>query len=187
MRGFGNAVGRHFAWIDEAKGARWIEFELSHGVSPSDSEVMVSARNLKRRNGFCQRNVFCGGFGPYATFGTIVKDFRNARMPYTPSEIVGSQPTGIRRIRDNEVRTVCTSHVERNNVTIRTFMKRFARLTLGFSKKLENLSAAVAVHMAHYNFCRVHSSIRKTPALAAQVTNDVWTLEELFDKALQCE
>lgn len=67
-------------------------------------------------------------------------------------------------------------HVERNNLTIRTFMKRFARLTLGFSRKLENLNAAVAVHMADYNFCRVHSTIRKTPALAAQVTNDVWTL-----------
>ena len=84
----------------------------------------------------------------------------------------------------NEVREICTSHVERNNLTIRTFMKRFARLSLGFSNKFENLAAAVALHVAHYNFCRIHSSIRKTPAIAAQVTNDVWTLEELCDKAM---
>jgi hypothetical protein len=85
------------------------------------------------------------------------------------------------------VRSICTSHVERSNLTIRTFIRRFTRLTLGFSKKLENLNAAVALHVAHYNFCRVHSTIRKTPAMAAGVTNDIWTLEELVDKALQCE
>ena len=56
-------------------------------------------------------------------------------------------------------RLICTSHVERDNLTIRTFMKRFTRLALGFSKKLENLAAAVALHFAHYNFCRRHGTI----------------------------
>jgi hypothetical protein len=75
-------------------------------------------------------------------------------------------------------------HFERNNLTIRTFMRRFTRLSLGFSKKFENLAAAVALHVAHYNFCRIHSTIRKTPAMAAGVTNAPWTLEELCDKAM---
>ncbi len=123
-------------------------------------------------------------FGAYAKHGVIIKDFRNANMLYHPSEIVGSKRTGIRGISTRrEIRSICTSHIERQNLTIRTFIKRFNRLTLAFSKKLENLNAAVALHIAHYNFCRVHGTLRKTPAMAADITNDIWTLEELVDKA----
>jgi len=123
-------------------------------------------------------------FGPYVKFGTIVKDYRNASLPYTPSEMVGTKRRGVYGIEEHEENTICTSHVERNNLTIRTFMRRLTRLSLGFSKKLENLAAATALHVAHYNFCRVHGTLGKTPAMAADVTNDVWTLEELFDKAM---
>lgn len=123
-------------------------------------------------------------FGPFVKFGTIIKDYRNARLPYEPSEMVGTKRKGIYGIGEDEERTICTSHVERNNLTIRTFMRRLTRLSLGFSKKLENLAAATALHVAHYNFCRVHGTLGKTPAMAADVTNDVWTLEELYDKAL---
>jgi hypothetical protein len=59
-------------------------------------------------------------------------------------------------------------------------MKRFTRLALGFSKKLENLAAAVALYIAHYNFCRVHGSLRITPAMAAGITDHVWELDELL-------
>jgi len=68
--------------------------------------------------------------------------------------------------------------------TIRTFMKRFTRLSLGFSKKLENLAAAVALHVAHYNFVRVHSSLKVTPAMAAGVIDDLWTIEDLYDAVM---
>jgi hypothetical protein len=81
---------------------------------------------------------------------------------------------------DLDERSICTSHVERNNLTIRTWMKRFTRLALGFSKKLENLAAATALHVAFYNFCRVHSTIRVTPAMEAKVTDSVWTLDDLL-------
>ena len=63
-------------------------------------------------------------------------------------------------------------------------MKRFTRLSLGFSKKLENLAAAVALHVAHYNFVRVHSSLTMTPAMAAGVINDLWTIEDLYDAVM---
>jgi len=92
-------------------------------------------------------------FGPYAKFGTIIKDYKNANMPYTPSELVGTQRKGIRGLNPHEERAICTSHVERHNLTIRTFMKRFTRLALGFSKKIENLEAAVNLFIAYYNFC----------------------------------
>jgi hypothetical protein len=91
-------------------------------------------------------------FGPWVKFGTIRKDFRNATMPYTPSEIVGTIRRAVYGMWPDEVDEICTSHVERHNLTIRTLMKRFTRLSLGFSKKLENNSAAIAVFLAFYNF-----------------------------------
>ena len=81
---------------------------------------------------------------------------------------------------DIPLKSICTSHVERNNLTIRTFMRRFTRLSLGFSQKIENLAAAVALHVAFYNFSRVHRTLRVTPAMAAGVTDHVWELDELL-------
>lgn len=75
---------------------------------------------------------------------------------------------------------VSTSHVERQNLTMRMQMRRFTRLTNAFSKKLDNLKAAVALHFAHYNYVRVHQTLRITPAMAAGLTGHVWTLEELL-------
>jgi hypothetical protein len=93
---------------------------------------------------------------------------------YAPPEVVNSKRTGVWGIEN--LRTICTSHIERFNLSLRTFMKRFTRLSLGFSKKLTNLKAAVALHVFHYNFCRVHSSIRCTPAMRAKLTERIWTL-----------
>jgi transposase InsO family protein len=76
---------------------------------------------------------------------------------------------------------ICTSIVERNNLTIRMQMRRFTRLTNAFSKKWENLKAALALFFAYYNFCRKHSSIKKqTPAMASGLTDHVWTIQELL-------
>ena len=119
-------------------------------------------------------------FGPYVKFGTIVKDYRNAVMPYTPSEMVGTKRKGIIAINGDQQRTICTSHVERHNLTIRTFMKRFTRLALGFSKKLENLEAAANLHVAYYNFCWRPGKMRVTPAMAAGVTDRLWSFGDLM-------
>jgi len=75
---------------------------------------------------------------------------------------------------------ISTSYVERQNLTMRMSMRRFTRLTNAFSKKVENLTAAVSLHFAYYNFCRVHSSIGTTSAMAAGVTDRVWTLNDLI-------
>ncbi|MDT7540597.1 MAG: hypothetical protein QOE33_501 [Acidobacteriota bacterium] len=75
---------------------------------------------------------------------------------------------------------ICTSHVERQNLTMRMMMRRLTRLTNAFSKKWDNLRAALALHFAYYNFCRIHSSIRCTPAMAAGITSSVWELQDLL-------
>jgi hypothetical protein len=74
---------------------------------------------------------------------------------------------------------ISTSHTERNNLTMRMSMRRFTRLTNAFSKKIENHEAAVALHFMHYNFSRVHLSLRVTPAMEAGVADHVWSLEEI--------
>lgn len=75
---------------------------------------------------------------------------------------------------------ISTSYVERQNLTMRMAIRRFTRLTNAFSKKLVNLKAALALHFAHYNFVRIHKTLRVTPAIAAGVTNRLWDLEELI-------
>ena len=118
----------------------------------------------------------------------IVKDYRNADQPgrYAPPEMIHAE----RRTIFGELNeaSICTSHVERNNLTIRTFMRRFTRLSLGFSKKLENLSAAVALHVAYHNFCwrprKPGKSGRKrpTPAMASGLIDTLWTFGDLYER-----
>jgi hypothetical protein len=78
-----------------------------------------------------------------------------------------------------DYRHVSTSFTERQNLTMRMSMRRFTRLTNAFSKKVENHEAAVALHFMHYNFARVHQTLRVTPAMEAGIADHVWTLEEI--------
>jgi len=75
---------------------------------------------------------------------------------------------------------ICTSHVERQNLTMRMMIRRLTRLTNAFSKKWENLWAALCLHFAFYNFCRIHSTIRVTPAMEAGITNQAWEISDLL-------
>jgi IS1 family transposase len=124
-------------------------------------------------------------FATTVDYGVIIKDYQQIEQPgrYGPPEMVSAARTVITGNFDK--RDICTSHVERHNLSIRTFMRRFTRLALGFSKKLENLAAATALYIGHYNYCRYHSSLRMTPAMAARIAGHPWTLEELIDAAEQ--
>jgi hypothetical protein len=77
-----------------------------------------------------------------------------------------------------------TSFVERQNLTMRMSMRRFTRLTNAFSKKVDNLKAAVALHFAHYNFVRVHRTLKVTPAMEAGVTSTLWTLKDIVERSI---
>src|SRR5258706_15078338 len=82
---------------------------------------------------------------------------------------------------------ISTSYIERQNLTLRMQERRFTRLTNAFSKKLANHMGAVALYVAHYNFCRVHEALRVTPAMHLGVTDHVWTIGELVNAALDGE
>ncbi len=112
--------------------------------------------------------------------GVLIKNYANPEVGrYAPPTLMKTERVNVNGI--NNLATICTSHVERNNLTIRTFMKRFTRLALGFSKKVENLKAAAAIHIAVYNFCRIHGSLKCTPAMAAGVIDRLWSMDDLFE------
>ncbi len=134
------------------------------------------------------------GFGPYvpamentlsdrADFAQIIKVYRatpEGERRYSPAEVVSTEVIPV--IGNPNPARVCTSHVERQNLTMRMQIRRLTRLTNGFSKKWENLWAALCLHFAYYNFCRIHRTLRVTPAMEAGITDHVWTISELLVK-----
>lgn len=104
---------------------------------------------------------------------------KKARPPlYAPPRVTETISTTINGNPDPQF--ISTSYVERQNLTMRMQMRRFTRLTNAFSKSLRNLKDALALHFAHYNFVRIHGSLRVTPAMAAGVTSQMWSLEDLL-------
>ncbi|MBI2987621.1 MAG: DDE-type integrase/transposase/recombinase [Deltaproteobacteria bacterium] len=126
-------------------------------------------------------NAITNAFGNQIDYATITKLYRNPpegdERRYSPGECCGVKKDDVKGYPD--AKHISTSYVERQNLTMRMSMRRFTRLTNGFSKKVENHSCAVALHYMHYNFCRIHKSLRVTPAMEAGVTDHVWSIEEL--------
>jgi IS1 family transposase len=122
-------------------------------------------------------------FGADVDYGQIVKFYDAEPIGpgrYSPPRVTGAERTVIAGAPD--YRHISTSLVERQNLTMRMQMRRFTRLTNAFSKKVENLKAAVALHFCHYNFVRQHKSLRVSPAMAAGVSDQLWTLEDLVER-----
>jgi hypothetical protein len=103
------------------------------------------------------------------------QDVAESDKRYSPGQIANAIPVPVSG--DPKPSNISTSHIERQNLTIRMQLRRFTRLTNAFSKKLENLKAALSLHFAWYNFCRVHSTLRVTPAMAASITESVWPVD----------
>ena len=100
-----------------------------------------------------------------------------AARRYSPAGFIGAEKQIV--VGNPDVKKISTSHVERQNLTMRMGMRRFTRLTNGFSKKVHNLECAVALHFMHYNFGRIHKTLRVTPAMEAGISQHVWSLEEI--------
>jgi IS1 family transposase len=132
------------------------------------------------------------GFAPYRSaitttlhdrltgFAQLIKVYRAAQdgeKRYSPAEVQSVETVIVMGQPDPD--RICTSIIERQNLSVRMGTRRFTRLTNAFSKKWENHWAAVCVWFAYYNFCRIHQSLRITPAMAAGITDHVWDLKEL--------
>jgi IS1 family transposase len=122
-----------------------------------------------------------GAFGAEIDYAMLHKLFGaptdEETRRYSPAKCIGTDMKTI--IGDPDPDHVSTSYVERQNLTMRMSMRRFTRLTNGFSKKVENHAHAVALHYMHYNFCRIHQSLRVTPAMEAGLSDHVWNVEDL--------
>jgi IS1 family transposase len=133
------------------------------------------------------QNAIRHAFGNRVAHGVIVKTYsvtnlavKDAARRYSPAEVISVA----RDVVSGVPAHISTSYVERSNLTLRMSSKRFSRLSNGFSKKLEPHRAAVSLYVAHYNLCRVHESLRTTPAVALGIADRVWTVGDLLDAAL---
>lgn len=120
-----------------------------------------------------------GAFGSNIDYGMLVKVYGNTEEKehrYSQAECIGTVHQAI----SGNPSSYSTSFVERQNLTMRMSMRRFTRLTNAFSKKVQNLEYAVALHFMYYNFCRIHQSLRVTPAMKAKVTDHLWEIKDIL-------
>jgi len=124
-----------------------------------------------------------GAFGGDVDYAQLVKVYGQGpegQRRYSPPECIGAYK---RVVEGNpDMAHASTSYVERQNLTMRMSMRRFTRLTNAFSKKLENHIHALALYFVHYNFCRIHKSLKVTPAMAAGISGTLWTLDDVIAK-----
>jgi len=154
------------------------------------TDAFVEGVRHATRHGHFQ--VTTDGFAPYRSavtttlhdrcdFAQLIKVYRapsDGEARYSPAEVASVETVPVMGTPDPE--RICTSIVERSNLSLRMGIRRFTRLTNAFSKKWENHWAAVACWFAFYNFCRVHKSLRVTPAMAAGISDHVWSVGELL-------
>jgi IS1 family transposase len=126
------------------------------------------------------------GFGSEVDYAQLVKTYavvnlnKDAASRYSPAEVVKTERTVIQGMPD--VSRITTSHIEKQNHTLRMHCRRLTRLTNAFSKKFENFEAAVALNFAYYNFCKTHCALRMTPAMAAGIESTFWTVADLVKR-----
>ena len=148
-------------------------FDLSNRLT---NRVQISSDSLRAYVDAVER-----AFGADVDYGQIVKFFDaepTGPARYAPPEVTHVERTVIAGSPDPV--HISTSLVERQNLTMRMSMRRFTRLTNGFSKKIDNHEASIALHFVWYNFVRIHQTLRCTPAMEAKLTDHVWTIEELL-------
>jgi IS1 family transposase len=150
-------------------------------------ERVIGAPEISTDGFLPYQNSIRAAFGNRVAHGTIVKTYsvthlavKEAARRYSPAQVIAVS----RDVVSGVPAEISTSYVERANLTLRMSSKRFARLSNGFSKKLVPHLAAVALYVAHYNLCRVHESLRSTPAMALGIAERVWTVADLIEAAL---
>jgi len=166
---------------------------LNFAVGKRDqSTTNIFIEGLRQATAHQHFQITTDGFAPYRSaidnslgdrvdFAMLIKVYRatpEGERRYSPAEVVSTET--VVGIGQPDPARICTSHIERQNLSMRMSIRRFTRLTNGFSRKFENHWSAIAVWFAYYNFCRIHQSLRITPAMAAGITDHVWDLKELL-------
>jgi len=166
-------VGKR-TWTDASIFMKDLSMRLANRVQLSTDGLAAYADAVER------------AFGADVDYGQEVKFYEaDAISPgrYSPPRVVNLERNAIAG--NPDAAHISTSIIERQNLTMRMSMRRFTRLTNGFSKKIENMKAAVGLHFAHYNFIRMHKTLKCTPAMAAGVEKSLWNLTELVDRTTQ--
>jgi IS1 family transposase len=156
------------------RGPRWANAFMEDVASRIDSRIQITTDGHR-----AYAEAVEGAFGMDVDYAMLIKLYGNDSFDtrYSPGHVTGTQTAVLQG--NPDPKHISTSFVERQNLTMRMGMRRFTRLTNGFSKKIENHIAAIALHFMHYNFCRVHKTLRVTPAMEAGLAHHVWTIEEL--------
>ncbi len=156
------------------RGPRWAKFFMEDVALRVASRIQLTTDGLRMYGDAVE-----GAFGCDVDYAMLIKLYGNDSFDtkYSPGECIGTETAVL--MGNPDPKHISTSFVERQNLTMRMSMRRFTRLTNGFSKKLENHAHQVALYFFHYNFCRIHKTLRVTPAMEAGLTDHVWTLEEL--------
>lgn len=169
---------------------------LNIAVGKRDQQTTdVFVEGIRHATASSRFQITTDGFAPYrsaisntlhdrADFAMLIKVYRAASEGegrYSPAEVASVEVVPVMGQPDPD--RICTSIVERSNLSLRMGLRRFTRLTNGFSKKWENHWAAVALWFTFYNFCRIHKSLRTTPAMAAGIADHVWSVRELLEAA----
>jgi IS1 family transposase len=185
------AYGDAWTWVAIDADTKLV---LSYLVGGRDSEYAMALMDDLRQRVTTRMQLTTDGHAPYLqaveeAFGAdidyamLIKLYgappseAEAARRYSPSECLGARKDKIAGNPDPKY--ISTSYVERQNLTMRMAMPRFTRLTNAFSKKFENHAHAVALHYMHYNFIRIHRTLRVTPAMAAGVTDRLWSIEDI--------
>lgn len=188
-------TGDQYTYVALAASTRAI---VSYRTGKRDTDNTLEFIHDLRERVIGAPEISTDGFHPYkaairhafqgsVSHGVIVKTYsvtnlgvKEASRRYSPAEVIAVE----RQVVNGDPQQISTSYVERSNLTLRMSSKRFARLSNGFSKRLDHHCAAISLYVMHYNFCRVHESLRSTPAMALGVADRVWMIGELLDAAL---
>ena len=156
------------------RGADWANAFMEDLASRVSTRIQITTDGHK-----VYADAVEGAFGMDVDYAMLIKLYGNDSFDrkYSTGECIGTRTAVLSGAPDPA--HISTSYVERQNLTMRMSMRRFTRLTNAFSKKLENHEAAIALHYMHYNFCRVHKTLRVTPAMEAGLAGHVWSVEEL--------
>jgi IS1 family transposase len=156
------------------RGPAWAKVFMEDVASRVTSRIQITTDGLKMYGDAVE-----GAFGCDVDYAMLIKLYGSDSFDtkYSPGECIGTRTAVL--MGSPDPKHISTSFVERQNLTMRMSMRRFTRLTNGFSKKLANHEYQVALYFMHYNFCRIHKTLRVTPAMEAGLTNHVWTIEEL--------